>query len=170
MDEKIKAAVLASLVGDALSLGVHWEYNPEHILKTHGRVNTFLAPKPGSYHGGKSAGDFTHMGDQTMVLLESVVQSGGFDLQDFARRWRDMFKSYSGYVDQATRKTLQNFDGGASPQTSGADSNELAGAVRMAPLFCALHDKPELLLQAAHEQTAMTHNNPAALAQLNSWP
>ena len=164
MKNKCKASVLASLIGDALSLGVHWEYDPEHIMRTHGRVNTYLEPESGSYHSGKKAGDLTHIGDQTLVLLNSVSQNGGFSLEDFAGRWQKLFKSYSGYLDKATRKTLEHFSQGSDPAAAGSDSMELAGAVRIAPLICALKYDPGALFRAVREQTIMTHNHPAPLA------
>jgi len=49
---------------------------------------------------GKSKGDFTHYGDQTFVLLESVGQTKGFELQDFATRWKRLFEDYKGYFDR----------------------------------------------------------------------
>lgn len=155
---------MASLVGDALALGVHWEYDPNHILKTHGRVNTFVEPELGSYHSGKKVGDLTHLGDQTLALLDSVAQKGGFDLNDFCGRWQSLFTSYRGYVDKATRQTLSNLSDGAAADSAGSESMELAGPARIAPLFCALSQAPEDLLQAVQQQTAMTHNHPAALS------
>jgi len=61
---------------------------------------------------GKSKGDFTHYGDQTFVLLESVAQTKGFELQDFATRWKRLFEDYKGYFDQATQVTMHNLSKG----------------------------------------------------------
>jgi ADP-ribosylglycohydrolase len=163
MSENLRAAVLGSLIGDALALGVHWDYDPMHIEQVHGRVNTFLDPAPGSYHSGKSAGDFTHYGDQTLVLLESVAQEGGFDLQAFNQSWRGLFDNYKGYVDNATRQTLKNLANGSGPHDCGSPSDDLAGAARIAPLFTVLAASPEELTGAARAQTAMTHNDPIVL-------
>ena len=76
-DNRIKAAVIGAFVADALSLGVHWVYNTGVIDKKLGRVEHYYDPLT-SYHKGKKAGDFTHYGDQMLVLLESV-SGGGFD-------------------------------------------------------------------------------------------
>lgn len=159
MSEKARTLVLSSLVGDALSLGVHWIYDPAQIERQFGRVDKLLAPAFGSFHAGKQAGDFTHYGDQTMVLLESVAATDGFDLEDFATRWKNLFSAYKGYVDKATRGTLARFESGATPETSGSDSRDLAGASRIAPLVAALRDSPDALVQAVRAQTAMTHAN-----------
>ena len=162
MSESIKALVLGSFVGDSLSLGPHWDYSAQHIVETHGRVDRLLAPSM-QYHLGKQAGDFTHYGDQTMVLLESVAARKGFDLNDFFTRWQALFSDYSGYVDGATRMTRQRIEFGEGPETSGANSNDLAGASRIAPLFAALHGRPDELIAAARAQTAMTHNHPEVI-------
>jgi ADP-ribosylglycohydrolase len=150
---------MAAFAGDSLALGPHWDYNPEHIRDTHGRVDRLLPPAK-KFHQGKEAGDFTHYGDQTLVLLESVAAVKGFDLQDFFTRWRALFKDYDGYVDGATRMTLQRIEFGEGPESSGSNSNDLAGASRIGPLFAALHDDPKALIAAAKAQTAMTHAHP----------
>jgi len=163
MKERIEALVWASLAGDSLALGVHWDYNPGRIKKLHGRVENLLPPEPGSYHDGKGTGDLTHYGDQELVLLESVAEKGGFDLDDFFRRWQELFQDYGGYLDKATKGTLEKIKAGAGPEGSGSDSNELAGAVRIAPLFLPFHDDPEALVKAARDQTRMTHNHPTVI-------
>ena len=85
MREKAEAAVLASFAADSLALGVHWIYNTNVIDKKLGRVETLLKPEIASFHKGKEKGDFTHYGDQTLLLMESVAAKSGFDLDDFAQ-------------------------------------------------------------------------------------
>lgn len=77
--------LLVSFIGDALALGPHWVYDQEEIRAKLGRVTSYHAPIA-KYHPGKSAGDFSHYGDQTLVLLQSVVEAGGFDPGRFAVR------------------------------------------------------------------------------------
>ena len=164
MTEKIKALILGSFIGDSLSLGVHWEYNPHKIAKTHGRVEDYLAPEEDSYHPGKKAGDFTHYGDQELALLESLAARGVFDLEDYFQRWKKLFQNYSGYVDKATRATLDRISAGAGPRTCGSDSTDLSAAPRVAPLFMAYgQDDLDALIAAARAMAAMTHNNPQVL-------
>jgi ADP-ribosylglycohydrolase len=66
---------VGAFVADALSLGVHWVYNTGVIDKKFGRVERYYDPLT-SYHKGKQAGDFTHYGDQMLVLLESERENG----------------------------------------------------------------------------------------------
>ncbi len=160
MREKGKTMVLSSFVADSLALGVHWIYNTARIEKEFGRVDAFLKPASDSYHPTKEKGEFTHYGDQTFVLLESLAAKGGFDLDDFAARWRRLFKGYDGYYDQPTKATLQNFSLGKRPVDAGSPSNDLSGASRVAPVVFCCRDDLDTLVEAAREQTRMTHNDP----------
>ena len=162
-DNRIKAAVIGAFVADALSLGVHWVYNTGVIDKKLGRVEHYYDPLT-SYHKGKSAGDFTHYGDQTLVLLESVSSGGGYDAHRFAGMWRTFFADYGGYFDQATKTTLKNMDAGKDLTDSASDSDDLAGASRLAALVFVYHDDLEQLVSAARAQTRITHNNDRGLS------
>jgi ADP-ribosylglycohydrolase len=159
MNDTAKAMVLASFAADALSLGVHWIYNTNVIDKKWGRVEEYIKPERPTYHPTKDLGELTHYGDQTLVLLKSIAGSTGFDLNRFANRWQEFFKSYEGYFDGATKATLENFAAGKGPANAGSDSDDLAGAARIVPLaFCYRNDL-EKLIAAARAQTALTHNN-----------
>ena len=153
-----QAAVWGAFVADALSLGVHWVYNTGVIDKKFGRVEQYRDPLT-SYHKGKHAGDFTHYGDQMLVLLESLEGQKDFDASHFARSWRDFFTNYKGYFDQATKTTLENMAAGGEPTQSASSSDDLAGASRMAPLVAIYADDLDKLTQACRAQTAITHND-----------
>jgi ADP-ribosylglycohydrolase len=163
MENRKKTLVLASFVADALALGAHWIYDTERIRREFGRVDRLLKPLPDSFHSSKEEGEFTHYGDQAMILLESVAVKGAFDLGDFSRRWRELFSHYKGYFDQATKTTLQNFDRGKHPTDAGSSSSDLAGASRISPLLYRYAGDLEALVQAAKDQTRMTHNHPMVL-------
>jgi ADP-ribosylglycohydrolase len=163
MKDNIKAVVWGSFIADALALGVHWVYNTRVIDKKFGRVEGYLDPMT-SYHKGKKAGEQTHIGDQMLVLMESVAAVSGFDLEDFSRRWQTLFESYTGYFDGATKDTLKNLSAGQDINSCGSASDDLAGASRIAPLFTAYPDDLANLVAAAKRQTAFTHNNANVIA------
>ena len=75
MSDNAKAMVLASFAADALSLGVHWIYNTNVIDKKWGRVENYFKPERSTFHPTKDLGEFTHYGDQTLVLLKSVAEN-----------------------------------------------------------------------------------------------
>jgi ADP-ribosylglycohydrolase len=159
MNNNAKAMVLASFVADALSLGVHWIYNTNVIDKKWGRVEEYIKPDRPTYHPTKDLGELTHYGDQTLLLLKSIAENSGFDLNHFSNRWQEFFKSYEGYFDGATKATLENIAAGKNPTDAGSDSDDLAGASRIAPLaFCYRNDLKKFIA-AAQAQAALTHNN-----------
>jgi len=159
MNPKAKAMVLASFAADALSLGVHWIYNTNVIDKKWGRVEEYIKPERPTYHPTKDIGEFTHYGDQTWVLLKSIAENSGFDLNHFAGRWQEFFKTYKGYFDGATQKTLENFAAHKNLTEVGSDSDDLAGAARIAPLAFCYQNDPDKFFDASRTQTALTHNH-----------
>jgi ADP-ribosylglycohydrolase len=159
MNEKPNAMVLASFAADSLALGVHWIYNTRVIDKKFGRVENFIKPERPTHHPTKDRGEFTHYGDQALILLESVAECDGFNLTDFSQRWQRLFENYDGYVDRATKETLENLDSGKSPTESGSGSDDLAGASRIASLVYVYRNDLQQLIASAKAQTAFTHNN-----------
>ncbi|MGD9976088.1 MAG: ADP-ribosylglycohydrolase family protein [Desulfatirhabdiaceae bacterium] len=159
MKDNATAMVLASFAGDALALGAHWIYDTDQIVATFKRMETYQKPGPNTYHPTKNAGEFTHYGDQMLVLLESIAACRGFDLKHFAALWLAHHQDYTGYIDQATRLTLNNFKDGKTPESAGSKSTDLGGAARMAPLAYAYRNAIDDLVNNARIQTAMTHNH-----------
>jgi ADP-ribosylglycohydrolase len=163
MKEKPKAMVLASFAADSLALGVHWIYNTRVIDKKFGRVDHFIKPERPTYHPTRNRGEFTHYGDQSLLLLESVAKCQGFDLTDFSERWQKLFDNYDGYVDGATKATLENLASGKSPTQAGSGSDDLAGASRIASLVYIYRNDLQRLIDSARAQTAFTHNSPPVI-------
>lgn len=159
MKNSARSMVLMSFIADALSLGIHWIYNTNVIDKKWGRVEGYIKPERPTYHPTKDLGDFTHYGDQMLVLLESVAARAGFELDDFSRRWLQFFDQYDGYFDRATRATLKHMEAQKDPLNAGSDSDDLAGAGRSAPLVYIYRNDLKKLIAAARAQTAFTHNN-----------
>lgn len=151
--------LLGSLIGDALALGPHWIYNPREIHEKLGRVTTYRPPLA-VYHAGKTAGDLTHYGDQTLVLLRAIAEKGGYDLASFANAWQAFWQDPAtiSYRDSATKATLGHLH---SPSAPASASDDIAGAARVAPLFLLNWENDDALLAAVRSQTAFTHGDPA---------
>jgi ADP-ribosylglycohydrolase len=160
---KMLPGVMAAFAADALALGVHWVYDVARIKERYGRLDHLTAPEIAPFHKKRQQGDFTHYGDQMLLLLESLCHGNGFDLDDFAARWQAMFDNYDGYLDGATQKTLAGFQAGKSPAAAGSDSTDLGGAARMVPLALFYAHDPDTFMDCAQRQTAMTHNHPLVL-------
>lgn len=159
MKDHAQSMVLASFAADSLSLGVHWIYNTNVIDKKWGRVEAYFKPERPTYHPTKDLGEFTHYGDQMLVLLKSIADSSGFNLNHFANRWQEFFSSYDGYFDAATKDTRENFAAGKGPIESASASDDFAGAARIAPLAYCYRNDLDTLIDSARSQTALTHGN-----------
>ena len=160
----MKNILITSLVADALSLGSHWIYSQREIADKFGDITGYSDPAT-SYHPGKQAGDFTHYGDQTMLLLRSLALHGRFDLAFFANEWCAFWENpeTQSYRDGATKATLANLRNGLSPSQAASPSNDIAGAARIAPLFLLKWKSDDDLIAAARAQTSFTHGDPAVV-------
>ncbi|NNF99740.1 MAG: ADP-ribosylglycohydrolase family protein [Desulfobacteraceae bacterium] len=160
MKQHANAMLMASFAADALSLGAHWIYDTNEIKEKFNRVDGYFQPLPESYHQTKVKGDFTHYGDQTLLLLEALSETSSFELDRFSRMWRSRMADYTGYKDHATKTTLSNLSDGASAETAGSASTDLGGASRIAPLAYLYCNSLNELVGSSRQQSAMTHNDP----------
>ncbi len=165
--------IWGALVADAAALGTHWIYNLEDLkAKYPDGIKGFEAPLPGHYHAGKQPGDQTHYGDAALVLLETVAQSGSFDPVAFGESFVTRMdpQNYSGYLDSATRGTLETYrqwaethPGEAFDFQQGADDDQLASITSIAPVVALTLSDPQWVdtLTAA---TRVRQNNARAVA------
>mmetsp|Transcript_823 Transcript_823/g.1847 ORF Transcript_823/g.1847 Transcript_823/m.1847 type:complete len:293 (+) Transcript_823:78-956(+) len=101
---RARGAVLGCLVGDAAATPVHWCYDPAKLaahVKGAKKGPAFCDP-PGNSFYTTPPGGLSCYGDQTLVLLESLVESGGrLDVEDYSRRLADRFGKSSPYELEA---------------------------------------------------------------------
>lgn len=154
-----KAPVLASFAADSLALPAHWIYDTDKIDNQFGIIDEIRSPRDSTWHPNRKKGEFSHYGDQALLLLRSLSNAGGFSAEQFAIDWHSLMSSYDGYRDKASKQTLIELDKGSPPYESGSSSADLGGAARIAPLVYRYHDAPDLLLEAVSCQTRLTHNN-----------
>lgn len=113
--------ILGALVADAASMGLHWIYDQNHIRKVAPTSPEFREPSAQDYadapayfaHAGRAQGAQSQYGEQALVMLRSLVEKGGrFDLNHYMTAFQSHFGyggTYVGYIDHATRGTLDNF-------------------------------------------------------------
>ena len=135
-----------SFIAEALSLGVHWNYDPADIARKHGQVTDFMAPGPGSYHPHKLAGEQGHVGHQALRLMAFLHREQHWHAPMFLTDWAAMWPDYTDYVDKATKATLANLSAGATLANCGSTSDELAGPARIAPLVAFKAEADEEVL------------------------
>lgn len=155
MNSKLRGMILGSFVADALALGPHWIYDTDQIDDAFGDIKGITAPPAGSYHKGKVKGDFTHYGDQMLMLLKHLRDQDGFDSNAFKDAWTKFMETYEGYKDHATKDSMHLYQSGN--ELGGSKSDELGGVARMTPIIYLLAGRGEDFTAAAIEQTKMTH-------------
>lgn len=160
---KKSGLLLGSFVADALSLGVHWIYDVNELSNKFGYVSDYYAPGFDSYHPKKQAGEQSHVGDQALRLAKFLSRYRAWSAESFIMDWLTMWADYGDYFDHATKATLQNIEDGKAPTAAASESDELAGAARIAPLVAFYADKPEAdAVKACLEQTLLTHASEAS--------
>ncbi|MEM1222984.1 MAG: ADP-ribosylglycohydrolase family protein [Verrucomicrobiota bacterium] len=157
--------LFGSFVADALSLGVHWIYDVKELSQKFGYIDRYYAPGVDSYHPKKEAGDQGHVGDQALCLNNFFVEKGEWNQAAFMEAWTKMWAGYEDYFDHATKTTLANLETGKPLTEAASNSSELAGPARITPLVAFLANESEAtVVQAAVEQTVITHHSPEAIA------
>lgn len=113
--------VIGALVADAAAMGLHWIYDQDHIARIAPEKPEFRAPDGANYkdvpgyfaHSTRRIGDPSQYGEQLLVMLRCLTQNDNqYDVQTYATAFRAHFGyggGYVGYIDHATRDTLDNF-------------------------------------------------------------
>jgi len=149
---RLKGLIYGSFIGDALSLGPHWIYDTSKIDKCYRPITGYTDPDQAPYHKGKKAGDFTHYGDQSLLLLKSIAANHGFNLLAFKKEWLKKMDANDMYLDHASKESILKL----KDANIGSDSDELGGFSRSGPLFAAPNFDETMLT----DEVKLTHNNP----------
>ncbi|WP_024954188.1 ADP-ribosylglycohydrolase family protein [Sulfurospirillum arcachonense] len=139
--EKIKEIVTISLIADSYSLGAHWVYDEEQLKNLDIDWEKLNAPQA-MWHKGKSAGDFTHIGDQAYWLYQFLQDKETFYPLEYLTFWKEKMSDYEGYIDGATRETLENIDNG---KLSGSNSDDFSVIGRMFSLLLVSKTEEDFL-------------------------
>lgn len=107
-----------------------------------------------TYNKKETENEFTHYGYQIKILMEYTAKKS-FDFEEFKELWIENMTSYKGYIDEASRKSLEYYENG---YLFGYESEELGGAARIGPLVCSEKNR-EAALEKALEQTQVTHTS-----------
>jgi ADP-ribosylglycohydrolase len=87
MRDRAAGAIIGAVVGEALGMGIHWQYDLDQLHRDRGYVRDYTTPLPGTYHAGQLvAGQTTLPGEITHALLESLAMQHALDQDDFHRR------------------------------------------------------------------------------------
>ena len=143
-----KNIIVATFVADTYSLGAHWVYDEQKLASLPIDWDTLNAPQA-KWHSGKFKGEFTHYGDQSIILLEFLNTHESFDETVFYRFWEQEMETFPGYVDGATKNAIQ---------AAGSPSTDLSICGRIALLLLCSKNR-EQFLENVTNLVRLTHNS-----------
>lgn len=174
---KVRGGIYGLLLGDAA--GVPYEFNPPANLAQFADAID-MVPPPGfrRTYSGLPVGTWSDDGALALCLLESLVEAGGHDPIDQARRMVAWLDEGHLAVDNnvfdvgiATRQALSPgrslLAEGASPVGRGLTHEMSAGngtLMRILPLALLHEGGDEELVRRAMEHSGLTHAHPLCLA------
>ena len=177
--DKIKGIFYGAIVGDALCLGSHYEYDAIKIYNAYGNKSIERFMSPGemmggqthgigwgkqNYHPGKKAGGTTDYGDYNILVLEhlsSLAKSkSSFKLANLIPHWMNRFENnWGSWICTMTKETYSQIKQGVPLQNVGGNSNAMA--IRYISAY-AIYDTEEEIVNFS-KQVMFTHKNEEAL-------
>jgi ADP-ribosylglycohydrolase len=162
---KYTGCMLGAAIGDALGKqneGLSRKEIPDRV--------TDYGKTPKSCPGGKlGAGQYTDDTEQMIVLAQSLIECGGFDVQDFAgriARWgADALADpvRKSLVGPSSSVAIAQLNSGVSWRESGSDIPSCGSAMRVAPIGLFFKNLDDVESNAALSSLP-THNSKEAIA------
>ena len=177
--ESIKGAFFGAIVGDALCLGSHYEYDAQKIYKAYGEKTIEKYMSPGemmggethgigwgqrNYHPGKKAGGTTDYGDYNILVLEHLAAISDkvrpFSVVNMIPHWKKRLENgWGSWICTMTKETYGQIAQGVPVERLGGISNAMA--IRHVAAH-GYYDGEEELVDAARK-TMFTHRSAEAL-------
>lgn len=170
--ERIEGGLLGLLVGDAL--GVPYEFHPPHQIPPWDQID--MVPPRGfdRTYDHIAPGTWSDDGAQALCLFSSLLDNGGVDVDDLGRRlvaWLQV-----GYmavdsrvfdVGLQTGEALKRMHRGvpaAQAGLAGARNNGNGSLMRSLPVALLIQGDDAAVVEAAHQQSIVTHAHPRSQA------
>lgn len=177
--ESIKGAFFGAMVGDALCLGSHYEYDAQKIYAAYGQKPLEKYMSPGemmggqthgigwgerNYHPGKKAGGTTDYGDYNVLILEHLAaisdEVRAFSVANLIPHWKKRLENgWGSWICTMTKETYSQIAQGVPVERLGGISNAMA--IRHVAAH-AYYDDEETLVDVARK-AMFTHKNAEAL-------
>lgn len=163
--DKFSGCLIGQCLGDAIGFVVEG-YSPaacKHYIEDFVKTD-----KVGEFgHFPFPFGQYSDDSQLARELMQSYATCGKFDPADYAERIAKTFVEKRiiafGYsTKEAVKRLCQGIsweESGVPPPAAGNGS-----AMRAAPIGLFFYDKPEMLIQAAHDQGRITHKDPRSSA------
>ena len=177
--EAIKGAFFGAIVGDALCLGSHYEYDAKKIYEAYGEkpIEKFMSPGEmmggethgigwgqRNYHPGKSAGGTTDYGDYNILVLEHLAAISDtprpFSVINMIPHWMKRLENgWGSWICTMTKETYAQVRQGFPLERLGGISNAMA--IRHVAAHGYYESEDELVDVA--RKVMFTHTNAQAL-------
>ena len=151
-----KKAVIGAFVGDAMALGPHWIYDTNKLNDNFYPIKGLTNPLGDSFHKNKTKGDFTHLGDQLILLVDFLEKNKEFNKKEFLNEFEKWYKEYSGYKDKAMKKTIENIE---KEEFIGSKSDEFSGIKVLPVLYYYYGHDLDNLNMVSKRIIKSTHDN-----------
>lgn len=179
-EEAIKGAFYGAIVGDALCLGSHYEYDAQKIYEAYGQKPIEKYMSPGemmggathgigwgerNYHQGKKAGGTTDYGDYNILVLEHLASISEpkreFDVQALLPHWMNRFENnWGSWICTMTKETYAQVKQNVPVEHLGGMSNAMA--IRHVGAY-AYYDTEDEIADVSRK-VMFTHKNEEALS------
>jgi ADP-ribosylglycohydrolase len=163
--EQFSGCLIGQCLGDALGFPV--EGYPPPLCQQYVTQVLQAGRVPERGRGPFPFGQYTDDSQLARELLQSYVACSGFDPQDYARRIAAIF-SQNRVVGrgQATEAAARRLAAGVPWEAAGTPppSAGNGSAMRAGPVGLFFFDDPQRLVQAAHDQGRITHQDPRCSA------
>ncbi len=178
--DKIKGIFYSAIVGDALCLGSHYEYDAKKIYKAYGNKNIYKFMSPGemmggqthgigwgerNYHPDKKAGGTTDYGDYNILILEHMAnlaqKNEVFTLESLIPHWQKRFENnWGSWVCTMTKETYSQIKQNIPLSQVGGFSNAMA--IRHLCSYACFNDE-DTIAQFSRD-VMFTHRSEEALS------
>jgi len=144
--EAIEGAFFGAIVGDAMCLGSHYEYDAHKIYEAYGKKPIERYMSPGemmggethgigwgqrNYHPGKKAGGTTDYGDYNILVLEHLAAISDkvrpFSVANLIPHWKKRLENgWGSWICTMTKETYSQIAQGVPIESLGGISNAMA--------------------------------------------
>ncbi|KAJ8011097.1 hypothetical protein DPEC_G00054650 [Dallia pectoralis] len=188
LGDRALGAIIGSAVADAAAQPLHWVYD---LDKLDGLLNEAPTPefRPESANPfyRRATGSQSCYGDQAFVLLESMSECGGLNVDDLRKRMYEFFGPRSEYDTpindpyrdrsaprpnlpiegpwrHASLKSFIRNVAAGKEETGCQMDNQSDGVAKLAPIVACYAGKPDLL-EKVEEAVRVTQTNDACVAE-----
>ncbi|XP_036378110.1 crystallin J1A-like isoform X2 [Megalops cyprinoides] len=181
--DRIVGAIIGAAVADAAAQPLHWIYDPQKLraILSEEEPCPEFRPQSANPFYRRETGQQTCYGDQAYVLLESLCECGGLNLDDLKQRTYKFFGPGSEYDTPVNdpyrpkggpraqlpiegpwrhaslKSFLKNVDAGKTETGCDID-NQIDGITKLAPIVALYAGKPEML-KKVEDAIRVTQNN-----------